>query len=259
MRYLSEMFEYRDLFLVFIWREFSIRYKQSIIGILWAILQPLSLMLLFLFIFTFVTPMKISSTHPALFFYSALLPWTFFSSSINYAVPSLVSHYNLVTKIYFPREILPLSGLAVAAIDFILASIVLVVLMFVYGAQLTVNMLWFFPLVFLLIMFTIAICLILSALNVYFRDVSLAINFLLQLWFFASPVFYTIDTLPDKYKILFFINPLTFIIENIRRCLIEGRAVIWWQYIVMFCLVAIILLLCLRFFKSMEKKFADVI
>ncbi|MDL1972836.1 MAG: ABC transporter permease, partial [Deltaproteobacteria bacterium] len=113
---------YRDLFLIFIWREFSIRYRQSIIGVLWAILQPLSMMLLFTFIFTYIMPMHITDYPYVLFFYAGLLPWSFFSSSLNYAIPSLTNHYNLITKIYFPREILPLSGVAVAFIDFGFAS-----------------------------------------------------------------------------------------------------------------------------------------
>ena len=120
---------YRDLFLVFIWREFSIRYRQSMIGVLWAILQPLSMMLLFTFVFTYISPVKFSNYPYVLFLYSALLPWSFFSSSINYAVPSLVNHYNLVTKIYFPREILPLSGVVVAIIDFFIASLVYIALL----------------------------------------------------------------------------------------------------------------------------------
>ena len=101
---LNNLSKYEDLFLVFIWREFSLRYRQSVFGILWALVQPLSMMLLFTFVFTFIMPVAVSNYPYPLFFYSAILPWTFFSSSLNYAIPSLVSHYNLITKIYFPKE-----------------------------------------------------------------------------------------------------------------------------------------------------------
>lgn len=256
---LSHLIKYKDLFLVFVWREFSIRYKQSIFGILWAFIQPLSMMFLFTFVFTYVMPVKVANYPYAIFFYSALLPWTFFSSSLNSSIPSLVGYYNLITKIYFPREILPLSGIAVAFIDFVVASSLFVVLMVYYKIPLSFNMFWFPFLLILLLLFTIAMSLILSALNVYYRDVGLAINFLMQLWFFASPIFYSIDKVPERIKPILFINPLAFIIENMRRCLVEGRAVIWWQYLTMFTFIAAISLLSYRFFKVTERKFADVI
>ena len=250
---------YRDLFLIFIWREFSIRYRQSIIGVLWAILQPLSMMLLFTFIFTYIMPMHITDYPYVLFFYAGLLPWSFFSSSLNYAIPSLTNHYNLITKIYFPREILPLSGVAVAFIDFGFASIVYVLLLILFKAKISWNIFWFVPLFILLLVFTASVALVLSALNVYYRDVKLASGFLIQLWFFASPVFYSIDRLSLKLKLILFLNPLTFIIENMRRCVIEGRGVVWWQFLFMTVFVSLLFSLSYKFFMVTERKFADVI
>jgi lipopolysaccharide transport system permease protein len=250
---------YRDLFLVFIWREFSIRYRQSVFGVLWAIVQPLSMMLLFTFVFTFIMPVPVSPYPYPLFFYAALLPWTFFASSLNYAIPSLVSHYNLITKIYFPKEVLPLAGVAVAFIDLLVATILFFALAAFYGTRLSMNAFWFLPLTSLLVMFTVSMSLILSALNVYYRDVKLAINFLIQIWFFATPVFYSIDRVPAKFKIILFLNPLTFVIENMRRCLNEGRAVVLWQFFLMLAWNLALLALCYRFFRTTEKRFADVI
>jgi len=251
--------DYRDLLLVFIWREFTIRYKQSFIGILWAILQPLSMMLLFTFVFTYIKPVKFSNYPYVLFLYSALLPWSFFSSSVNYAVPSLTNHYNLITKIYFPREILPLSGVFVAVIDFFIASLVYIVLLIVFKAEITWNVFWFIPLFLVLVIFVSSICLIFSALNVYYRDVKLATGFVIQLWFFATPIFYSIDKISLKLKLILFLNPLTFIIENMRRCVVEGRGVIWWQFLLVLSLVVLLFILAYRFFLITEKKFADVI
>jgi len=255
----SRLKDHRDLFLIFIWREFSIRYKQSILGVLWAIIQPLSMMLLFTLVFTYVMPVKLTSYPYVLFFYSSLLPWTFFSSSLNYAIPSLTNHYNLITKIYFPREILPLSGVAVAFIDFLCASAVYALLLLIFKAHITWNILWFLPLFVLLLLFTTALAFVLSALNVYYRDVKLATNFFIQLLFFASPIFYSIDKLSLRMKLILFLNPLTFVIENMRRCVIEGRGVIVWQYIIVFTFVIVLLHISYRFFVITERKFADVI
>src|SRR5574337_814928 len=151
---LKHFIQFKDLFFVFIWREFTIRYRQSLLGILWAIVQPFSMMLLFTFVFTFVMPVKVSDYPYPIFFYSALLPWSFFASSLNYAVPSLVNHYNLVTKIYFPREILPFSGIVVALLDFFIAAVIFVLMMFFYDMHFTFYLFWFFPLFFLLVLFT---------------------------------------------------------------------------------------------------------
>ncbi len=244
---------------MFIWREFSIRYKQSLIGVLWAILQPLSMMLLFTFIFTFVMPAKVTTYSYALFFYAGSLPWSFFSSSVNYAIPSLTSHYNLVTKIYFPREILPLAGVAVAFIDFILSCFVYILLLAIFKAHITGHIIWFVPLFVLLLIFASSVSMILAALNVYYRDVKLASGFLMQLWFFLSPVFYSVDKLSIKLKLLLFLNPLTFIIENMRRCVIEGRGVVWWQFLLVSIFVVVLFHLTYKLFLVTERKFADVI
>jgi ABC-type polysaccharide/polyol phosphate export permease len=178
---------------------------------------------------------------------------------VNYAVPSLTAHYNLVTKIYFPREILPLSGVVVAVVDFLIASLVYIVLLVTFKADVNWNVIWFIPLFLLLIIFAASVCLILSALNVYYRDVKLATGFLIQLWFFATPVFYSIDKLSLKLKLILFLNPLTFIVENMRRCVVEGRGVVLWQFAVVLSFVIFLFVAAYRFFLVTEKKFADVI
>ena len=258
-QHLRTLLAYRDLLMVFVWREFSIRYRQSVLGILWALFQPLSMMLLFTFVFTAVMPVPITSSPYPLFFLAALLPWNFFASAVNAAIPTLTGHYNLITKIYFPREILPLAGLALALLDLCISMLLFIVLFIYYGVPLTWASLWFFPLVLLLLFFTVAVALIGSSLNVYYRDVNLLMNFLMQLWFFLTPVLYTVDRVSPRLKVLLFCNPLTFIVENMRRCLIEGRPVIWWQYLIMLCFVLAISYASVLLFKNMERKFADVI
>ena len=259
MNFISRLLPYKDLLYIFIWREFNVRYRNSVLGVLWAVIQPLSLMLLFTFIFTYVLKLRVGDYPRSVFFYSALLPWTFFASSINYSVNSLSSNYVLITKIYFPREILPISGIMVAFIDMIIASLLFVAMMLYFKIQVTFALLWVIPLLFILLLFTISVSLIFASLNVYYRDVGLLSRFVLQLIFFGSPVLYSIDNLSLKLKLLLFLNPLTFIIENIRRCILEGRNIVFWQLVFASVLVLILFYAAHKLFTKIERDFADVI
>ncbi|MGI9534325.1 MAG: ABC transporter permease, partial [Thermodesulfobacteriota bacterium] len=217
------------------------------------------LMLLFTFIFTYVIKLNVGEYPRSIFFYSALLPWTFFASSINYSVSSLSSNHALITKIYFPREVLPLSGITVAFIDMLIASLLFVLMMIYYKIQFTLAILWLIPLLLILLVFTVSVSLIFASINVYYRDVGLLSRFLLQLIFFGSPILYSIDNLSLKLKLLLFLNPLTFIIENIRRCVLEGRNVVFWQLIFALLLVSILFYIAHKLFTKIERDFADVI
>ena len=250
---------YKDLLLVFIWREFLIRYKQTVIGVVWAVLQPVSLMLLFTFIFGVVLHTTHKSYPYVLFFYAGALPWTFFSGATNFAVTSLSGNFNLVTKIYFPREILPLSGVAINFIDFLIGLAVYFILLICYRVTPTWNFLWLLPLLVLLVAYTTTLSLLLAALNVYYRDVKLASAFLLQVLFFATPVIYSIDSVDNRWKLLLFLNPLTFIVENMRRVTIEGRGIVLWQMGAAVLVIAAMYLVVYRIFIRIERAFADVI
>lgn len=256
---LRRLLPYKDLFLVYAWREFSIRYRQSVIGILWAVIQPLSMMLLFTFVFTYIIHVQVSDAPRTVFFYAGLLPWTFFASSANYSLNSLTGNYSLITKIYFPREILPLSGVILAFVDYLIASVIFLIMLMLYHIELTLNALWILPLFALLFFFTTSVCLVLSSLNVYYRDVKLATGFVIQLLFFASPVIYSIEGLSLKLKLILFLNPLTFIIENMRRCIVEGRGVVVWQFVLVTAIVAVFYYLSYKYFIKTERDFADVI
>lgn len=257
---IKRILPYKDLFIIFILREVMIRYRHSLLGILWAVIQPLAMMALFTFVFTYVVKIGLSGDSPKpVFFYSALVPWTFFATSLNQCIPSLSNHQNLITKIYFPREIIPLSRIASAMIDFFIAAILLIPFLLFYKISPTVHTFWVIPLFAILLLFTVSVSLLLSSLNVYYRDVQLASRFLIQLWFFASPILYSIDTVSIKLKIFLFLNPMTFIIENMRRCLIEGRGVVPWQFAFVTLLTIAFYLLAYRFFIKTEKAFSDVI
>ena len=250
---------YKDLLIVFFWREFLIRYKQSVIGVFWAVLQPMSMMILFVLIFGIILKTSSKDYPFVLFFYSGILPWTFFSAATNFAIPCLSGNFNLITKIYFPREIIPLSGVAISFVDYLIGFVVYFVLLLIYGIHFTLNFFWIIPLIILLVIFTASVGYFLSALNVYYRDVKLASNFLLQIWFFATPVVYSVDKLDYRWKSLLFLNPLTFIIESMRRVTIEGRGVVLWQFALETLFIVTLYMLLYRIFIKIERAFADVI
>jgi len=259
MKLFSRLYPYKDLLFVYVWREFSIRYKQSVRGAIWAIFQPLSMMLLFTFLFTYILKLEVSNYPKALFFYAGALPWILFQSSVRNSISSLSSNYDLITQIYFPREILPLSNVILAIIDFLIAFLFFIVLMIYFKMNFTLTFLWIFPLVLLLIIFSTALSLVFSSLNVYYRDVGLASGFFIQLLFFLSPVWYSIDQVGIKLKLILFLNPLTFIIENIRRTTLEGRDVVLWQFFLVSMIICIFYFLSYKLFTKIEKNFADVI
>jgi ABC-type polysaccharide/polyol phosphate export permease len=227
--------------------------------VLWAILQPVSLMLLFSFIFGVVLQTTHKSYPFTLFYFAGVLPWTFFAGATNFAVGSLSGNFNLITKIYFPREIIPLSGVAINFIDYLIGLVVYFMLLLLYQVPLTWNFLWLLPLLAMLVVYTTSVSLLLAALNVYYRDVKLATTFLIQFLFFATPVIYSIDAVDNKWKLLLFLNPLTFIVENMRRVTIEGRGVILWQLGIELIGIVLFYYVVYRIFIRIERAFADVI
>lgn len=257
--YFVRIWKYRDLFLVFVWREFSVRYKHTIIGAAWAVVQPLSMMLLFTFIFNYVLKTKVSDYPYAIFFYSGILPWTLFDSAVKYSVPSFSSHYGLITKIYFPREIIPFSCISIAFIDFLVSFAVYLLLLLFFGIQITANIFYLLPLMLLMILFVASVSLLLACLNVFYRDVKLAIGFILQLWFFATPVFYGVEKLQGGLKLLLYLNPMTFFVESFRQCTLAGQGIDNLKLLLVGLFVLIFFALTLKVFVRVERLFADVL
>lgn len=256
---LKRLKNYKDLFFVFVWRELLIRYKQTAIGVLWALIQPLSMMILFVIVFGIVLKIDTGGLPGPLFYFAGLVPWIFFSASVNASIESLVGYRDLITKIYFPREIIVFSRVSVFVIDFLISCLLLMGMLLFFHIPFTMNSLWIIPLCFLLSIFTSAVCLLLSAFNVFYRDVKLASGFLIQAWFFASPVFYSIDKMSLKIKLVLFLNPLTYIIENFRRVLIEDRGLVWWQFAIEAGFVLCLFFVAYTLFVKLERKFADAI
>jgi lipopolysaccharide transport system permease protein len=215
--HLRRLSHYRDLLAVLSRHRINVRYKQSRLGALWALLQPLAMMLVFTAVFARLVRVPSEGVPYALFAYAGILPWTFFSGAVSNGTNSLVSQSQLVTKVFFPREILPLSYVIAAAVDLMIGAIVLVGLLLFYRVSLTAELLLVFPLVALLAIFALACGLVLSAIQVRVRDVGVALPIALQLLMFASPVLYPLRAVPAAWRTAYVLNPLAGLIDGFRR------------------------------------------
>jgi lipopolysaccharide transport system permease protein len=255
----SELVRYRDLLWTLSIHRVKVRYKQSVLGISWAILQPLSLMLIYTLIFSVVAKMPSDGIPYAVFAFAALLPWTAFSTALTNATNGLVSHQQLVTKVYFPREILPLTYVFASIFDLIIGSVVLAILMLYYKVHVTANVMLAVPIIFLLIVFATAVSLIFSAAQVYFRDIGVAMPLLLQLWMFASPVVYPLGSVPERFRTLYMLNPMVGIIENFRRVVLQGGLPDGKSLTIAAVASLVLLPVSYIYFKHVESTLADVI
>jgi lipopolysaccharide transport system permease protein len=256
---LAELWRYRELFYFLAWRDVKIRYKQATLGAAWAVLQPLVAMLIFSVVFRNLSGRGDEATPYALSVYCALVPWIYFSSTLSLAGNSLISNSNLITKIYFPRVLLPASSALGGLLDFAVGSLFLLVLMFYYGVQPTPWLL-LYPVVMLGLWFlTLGISLLLAAMNVKYRDVKHAIPFVVQLWLFVTPVIYPPSFVPEQYRPLLALNPLTGFMEAFRACVFPDRPVS--SDLIVSSLVATVLMLVvgLTYFQRSERRFADVV
>jgi len=251
--------QYSDLLYTLSLFRLNVRYKQSVLGWSWAILQPLALMCIYTVIFTRVTTIATGGTPYPVFVFAGLLPWIFFSASISSAVQGLVLHPNLLTKMYFPREIIPLSYLAAGLADFCIASLILLGLIVHYHVALTWNLLYAIPIVLLLGGFATAIALFFSAIQVRFRDVGLAMPFVLQVWMFTVPVVYSLQSVPVRYRKLYLLDPAAGLIDNFRIVVLGGAAPNAASLLTSAAVTIVCLGFAYAYFKSSEATMADVI
>jgi len=254
-----ELYRHRDLLRMWTLREIKVRYKQSILGGAWAILQPLVLMLMFTAVFSIIARVPSDGIPYPIFSYTALLPWTFFSTSISFAVPSLVSNMGLVTKIYFPREVLPLASVAAAFVDFLVASIVFLLLVLVYWWPLHITLLWVPLLVLIQITLTLGVVLFAATLNVWYRDIRFVVPLGLQLWMYASPIIYPVSLVPERWRSVYMLNPMAGLIESYRRTILHGQAPLPLHLGGAAFVAVTLLFLGYQYFKRSEARFADVI
>lgn len=254
----ADLFNYRELLYFLTWRDVKVRYKQTALGAAWAVLQPLLMMVIFSLLFGRVAGIPSDGIPYPLFAYAGALVWTFFAGAITNSGNSLVGSAHLITKIYFPRMIIPAAAVCASAVDFILAFIVLVPLMIYYQVKPTWQLALVPGLVLLLIILASGVGMWMSALNVKYRDVRFALPFLTQIWMFLSPVIYPLSHLPPRAKFIMMLNPVAGIVEGFRAALF-GLPINWRALFVSAVMATIILIYAAFWFRRTEREFADVV
>ncbi|MEK6531616.1 MAG: ABC transporter permease [Deltaproteobacteria bacterium] len=256
---IGELWRFKGLFYFLAWRDVKVKYRQTAIGILWAILQPTLGMLLFTAIFSRLARMPSDNAPYPVFVFLGLLPWNYFATVLGQSTTSLVGGANLITKIYFPRLIIPVSSAMAALLDLFIASSVLGVLMYFYGIRPGASIVLVLPLLILTLMNAIGFGLWLSALNVRYRDVQYAVPFLIQIWMFATPVVYPGTVIGGKWRLVLLLNPMTGVIEAMRASVLGHMAIPWGGLAVSALSGFLVFLSGLLYFKRVERYFADVI
>jgi lipopolysaccharide transport system permease protein len=259
LEHLGKLYQYRELLWMWALREIKVRYKQSVLGAAWAVLQPVALMIVLTVVFSFFARMPTGGVPYPIFSYTALLPWTFLSTSIAFAVPSMINNMNLVSKIYFPREILPLGSLIAALLDFLIASFVFLGLLVFYRVPASLNMLWVPLLLAIQIALTSGIVLFLSALIVSFRDLRFVVPLGVQIWMYGSPVIYPTSLVPERFRSLYMLNPMAGLIDSYRSVVLYGNAPNLPDLIPSALISASLLVSAYMYFKRSEVRFADII
>jgi lipopolysaccharide transport system permease protein len=255
---LRDLWIHRDVFYQLAWRDVKVRYKQTVLGAAWAILQPLLTMVVFTLLFGRLARVPSEGEPYAIFSYAGLLAWNFFVSAITNSSNSLVSSSNLITKVYFPRLLVPTAAVAASLVDIAIASLILLVLMPIYGVKIHANLVFFLPLVALTAVTAAAVGIWMSALNVKYRDVRYALPFAIQILMFLTPVIYPVSFLPERWQWVLRLNPLSGIIEGFRDA-IFGRPFHWNGIAISTAITFALLAGAAYVFRRMEGEFADVI
>ncbi|MEM9799197.1 MAG: ABC transporter permease [Planctomycetota bacterium] len=254
-----EVIRYRELLFFLVWRDVKIRYKQTILGAAWAVLQPLLTMIVFTVFFGRLTKVPSDGIPYPVFSYAALLPWTFFAAAITNAGNSLIANTDLLTKVYFPREILPISTVLAGLVDLGIASLLLFALLPIYGITPDWGIVMLPVAIALLVVLAVGLGMFLEAINVSYRDVKYALPFTVQLLLFITPVIYPTTVVPERFRSLMFLNPLSGIIETCRSALLPDRPIQWGQLGVSALVTAVVFVLGARYFHATERRFADII
>jgi lipopolysaccharide transport system permease protein len=255
----QELWRYRELFYFLAWRDIKVRYKQTLLGILWAIIQPFFTMVVFTLLFGRLANLPTDGTPHPVFYFSALLPWIYFSSILTTTGNSLVANANLLTKVYFPRVILPASAGLSGLVDFGIGSVFLLGILGYYGIAPTWHLLLWPVAVVPLVIFTLGVGMILAALNVRYRDVKYAIPFTIQLWLFVTPVIYPTSIIPAKYRFLLAVNPMTGIIELFRFAAAPSKPLDGPVLATSLGLAALVFVVAVLYFRKAEREFSDIV
>lgn len=258
--HLKEVWAYRELLYFLTWRDIKVRYKQTVLGAAWAIIQPFFTMVVFSLFFGNLAQIPSDGVPYPIFSYTALVPWTFFAAALGASSNSLVGSANLIKKIYFPRLVIPISSVISGSVDFLLAFAVLLIMMLVFGIFPTANVIFLPFLLLLAVMTSLGIGLWLSAMNVQFRDVRYTVPFITQFWLFATPIAYPSSLIEDDLlRTIYGINPMTGVVEGFRWALLGTDTAPGPIIIVSFLAATLLLVSGMFYFRRMEKTFADVV
>ena len=257
MRLLSK--RYKQLLSELTKREIKARYKQSILGFAWVILNPFFQMLVMAFVYSQVLRVPDQGVPYSIFLYTGLLPWILFSNSITSAANSLVANSSLLKKIYFPREIFVLSTILAKVIDFLLASLILVVFMIVFKINITWHILWVVPIFFIQLVFTYGVSLLTAAFNLFYRDIQYIMNLVLLIWMYLTPVIYPVELIPAQYQFVFKLNPMSVIINAYRQVILAGASPKASSLLIGMGVAGILVVAATSIFKKLEGLFADVV
>jgi homopolymeric O-antigen transport system permease protein len=256
---LKELWDYRELLYFLVWRDVKVRYKQTAIGAVWAILQPLLTMVIFTLVFGHFANMPSDGVPYPLFSYAGLIPWTYFARSLNQSTLSVADNSNLITKVYFPRLLLPASATLSGLIDFGVSFVFLLGMMIWFDIVPNWGILALPFFLILALLTALSVSLWLSVINVRYRDVGQAIPFLIQIWLFASPVAYPVSVVPEKWRLLYSLNPMTGVIESFRWALFGNAMPDTVPITISIAVVIALLFGGIMFFRRMEETFADVV
>jgi lipopolysaccharide transport system permease protein len=256
---MKEFWEYRELFYFLVWRDVKIRYKQTVLGAAWAVIQPFFMMIIFTLFFGRMAKMPSDGIPYPLFSYSALLPWTYFSTSVGLSGNSLIGGANLVRKVYFPRVALPAASTLSGLVDFAIAFVILIGIMAYYHVAPGWGLLLWPVLLVPLVVLALGLGLILSSLNVKYRDIKYAIPFFIQALLFVTPIIYPTSIASERVRLLLSLNPLTGLIEAFRASMLPGRPVDWPLLGVSVAFTVVIFVVGMAYFRKTEREFADVI
>ena len=256
---LRELWEYRELLYFLIWRDVKVRYKQTALGAAWAIIQPVFMMVVFSLFFGRLAKVPSDGIPYPVFTFCALIPWQLFANALTESSNSLVGNQNLITKVYFPRLVVPLSAVLSGVVDFAIAFVLLLVMMVYFGIVPTWAVVTLPVFILLEILTALGVGLWLSALNVQFRDVRYTISFLVQVWLFLTPVAYPSSIIPERWRVFYGLNPMTGVVEGFRWALLGKAAPSLSMLLVSILMVLAILIGGLYYFRRMEQTFADLI
>ncbi len=254
----AEIWRYRELLYFLAWRDVTIRYKQTVLGVLWAFIQPFIKLVVFSVIFGGLAKIDSEGYPYPIFVFAGLLPWQFFSESLSRSSSSVAGSANLITKVYFPRLIVPLSSAGACLVDFAISFAILFGLMLWYGVPITLSTLAIVPLVVLTILAALGAGILLSAFNVAYRDFQYLVPFGIQIWFFLTPVVYPVRAIPQKWQWLLALNPMTGIVDAYRSAIL-GKPFVWENMAISIVVAAAVFLAGLFYFRRMESSFADVV